>query len=61
MRVFVCVLVMVAGGWEVFAQSQPSDFFMEEFTFGLLGGLVGGPTRGTCVCERPSAAKRPNL
>ncbi len=44
MRVFVCVLAMVAGGWEVFAQSQPSDFFMEEFTFGLLGGLVGGPT-----------------
>lgn len=27
------------------AQSQhPSEFFMEEFTFGLLGGLVGGPT-----------------
>jgi hypothetical protein len=44
MRVFVCVLAMVAGGWEVFAQSQPSDFFMEEFTFGLLGGFLGGPT-----------------
>lgn len=41
---------MVLGGvvvWApiVSAQSQhPSEFFMEEFTFGLLGGLVGGPT-----------------
>nr|BAL58605.1 hypothetical protein HGMM_OP2C155 [Candidatus Acetothermum autotrophicum] len=46
MRVLVGVLVLVAvsGGSSVFAQSQPGDFFMEEFTFGLLGGLVGGPT-----------------
>ncbi|MCL6643099.1 MAG: hypothetical protein K6T71_07250 [Candidatus Bipolaricaulota bacterium] len=46
MRVLVSLLVMVAvfGGSSVFAQSQPSDFFMEEFTFGLLGGFIGGPT-----------------
>ncbi len=28
----------------VFGQPHPSDFFMEEFTFGLLGGFIGGPT-----------------
>lgn len=28
----------------VWGQPQPSDFFMEEFTFGLLGGFIGGPT-----------------
>lgn len=46
MRVLVGVMVCVvlSGGSGVFAQNQPSDFFMEEFTFGLLGGLVGGPT-----------------
>jgi hypothetical protein len=30
--------------WGALAQQGPGDFFMEEFTFGLLGGFVGGPT-----------------
>lgn len=43
------VLVVCVGLWGIrvpaaWAQSTPSEFFMEEFTFGLLGGLVGGPT-----------------
>ncbi len=29
---------------EALGQPQPSDFFMEQFVFGLLGGFVGGPT-----------------
>ncbi|MCX8102952.1 MAG: hypothetical protein N3E42_00705 [Candidatus Bipolaricaulota bacterium] len=43
------VLVVCAGLWGVcvptaWAQPRSSDFFMEEFTFGLLGGFIGGPT-----------------
>jgi len=41
----LCIGFCLLSAPEVRAQSQqPSDFFMEEFTFGLLGGLVGGPT-----------------
>jgi hypothetical protein len=32
------------GAGEVWGQARPSEFFMEEFTFGLLGGFLGGPT-----------------
>lgn len=41
--IVLCVGFYLA--WAPSAQSQqPSEFFMEEFTFGLLGGLGGGPT-----------------
>jgi len=40
-----CVgLGMLWGAGDVWGQPRPSDFFMEEFTFGLLGGFIGGPT-----------------
>jgi hypothetical protein len=40
----MCIGFVLLGASEIQAQSNPSDFFIEEFTFGLLGGLVGGPT-----------------
>jgi hypothetical protein len=40
-----CVVLGVCwGAGEVWGQARPSEFFMEEFTFGLLGGFLGGPT-----------------
>ena len=43
--VVLCVVFSLLWAPAVSAQPQhPSEFFMEEFTFGLLGGLVGGPT-----------------
>ncbi len=40
-----CVVLGVFwGAGDVWGQARPSDFFMEEFTFGLLGGFLGGPT-----------------
>ncbi len=43
--VVLCAWVYLMWAPPASAQSQqPSEFFMEEFTFGLLGGLVGGPT-----------------
>lgn len=40
----ICIGLVLLGAPAALAQTQPSDFFMEELTFGLLGGLVGGPT-----------------
>lgn len=43
-------IVLCAAFWLLWAPTvsaqpqRPSEFFIEEFTFGLLGGLVGGPT-----------------
>lgn len=43
--IVLCAVFCFVWAPMVSAQSQqPSDFFMEEFTFGLLGGLMGGPT-----------------
>lgn len=39
-----CVgLAILWGSGEALGQPKPSDFFMEQFVFGLLGGFVGGP------------------
>jgi hypothetical protein len=46
-RFFLVACVVLGVYWgagEVWGQARPSEFFMEEFTFGLLGGFLGGPT-----------------
>jgi hypothetical protein len=38
-----CVVLGVCwGAGEVWGQARPSEFFMEEFTFGLLGAFLEG-------------------
>ncbi len=50
---------------EAVGQPQPSDFFIEQFVFGLLGGFVGGPTIEliyvTTLCREASDPKLSEL
>lgn len=48
-------IVLCAAFWLLWAPTvsaqpqRPSEFFIEEFTFGLLGGLVGGADSGVAL------------